>query len=58
MSLAILVLALFLVLFGINLLGWVLVSSLLLGILAFVAGILFFLEGLGAFSYSVNTRNK
>lgn len=44
MSLSALFLALFLILFAINALGWVAVSSLLLGIVALVAGILIIIE--------------
>lgn len=45
MSLTTLALAVFLILFGINSLGWVAVSATVLGIVALVAGILILIDG-------------
>jgi hypothetical protein len=45
MSLSTLLLAVFLILFGINAIGWVAISALALGIVAFVTGIVFLVEG-------------
>lgn len=45
MSLTTLALAVFLILFGINALGWVAVSATALGIIALVAGILILVDG-------------
>jgi hypothetical protein len=44
MSLSTLFLAAFLILFGINTLGWVAVSATVLGVVAFVAGVLILVE--------------
>lgn len=43
----------FLILFGLDLLTWVAVGSVLLGAVALIAGVLMLLEALGAFSYKV-----
>lgn len=45
MSLTTLALAVFLILFGINALGWVAVSATALGIVALVAGVLILVDG-------------
>lgn len=58
MSLANLLLAVLLILLGINWLGWVAVSATVLGILALVAGILFLLAGFSVFSYDLPNRNR
>lgn len=44
MSLSTLFLALFLILFGINALGWVAVTGFVIGLVAFIAGILILVE--------------
>lgn len=56
MSLSALFLAIFLIVLGMSWIGWLTVSAVALGIIAFVTGILMVLEGLSIFSYSLPAR--
>lgn len=56
MSLAQLILAVYLILVGIVHLKWVVISPTVLGIFALVSGILLLLEGTATFSYKVGNR--
>ncbi len=56
MSLAQIALAVWLILVGINWIGWVLISAVFLGVWALVTGILLILEGVGAWSQPVIKR--
>jgi len=56
MSLGHLFLVATLIVWGVNLLGWITVSSTVLGVLALVAGILLLLEGVGVWSWSTPRR--
>lgn len=55
MSLSTLLLAVFLILWGVSTLGWIAVSSFILGILAFAAGVLLLIEA--AHPITVYRRN-
>lgn len=58
MPLSGLLLAITLTLWGVSLLGWVAVSAWLLGLLAFITGVLMLLDGLSVFSYSLPGRRR
>lgn len=53
MSLSSLFLSAFLILFAIDLLGWVAVGSTFLGIVALITGILILLEGVGVWNQQI-----
>lgn len=56
MALSTLALALFLILFAINALGWIAVSATFLGVVALIAGILFLVESVHPITLPVNKR--
>lgn len=56
MALSTLSLAVFLILTALNDFAWVTISPIVLGIFAFIAGVLLFLESTGVWTYNVGPR--
>ncbi len=56
MNLSSLLLATFLILFSINIFGWVIIASWVIGVFALSAGIALLLEGLGVYNYNIRRQ--
>ncbi len=56
MNLSSLLLATFLILFSINIFGWVIIASWVIGVFALAAGIALLLEGLGVYNYNIRRQ--